>query len=80
MGRVCSWSIPGNAVSGIYIARLARTDVAGASHITFIVRGDDSKSDLLFQTSDATWQAYNVYGDNSNGRSLYTGVGARLRK
>ncbi|WP_161597210.1 N,N-dimethylformamidase beta subunit family domain-containing protein, partial [Dyadobacter flavalbus] len=68
------WVIPDNAVSGIYIAKLTRKDTQGASHIAFVVRDDDSHSDLLFQTSDATWQAYNVYGDNNNGRSLYAGV------
>ena len=44
----------------------------GASHIVFIVRDDASHSDLLFQTSDTTWQAYNSYGGNS----LYTGAPA----
>ena len=34
-----------------------------------MVRDDDGRSDLLFQTSDTTWQAYNAYGGNS----LYTG-------
>lgn len=33
-----------------------------ASHIYFIVRDDDSHSEILFQTSDTTWQAYNRYG------------------
>ncbi|MCZ6870192.1 MAG: Ig-like domain-containing protein [Gammaproteobacteria bacterium] len=33
-----------------------------ASHIYFIVRDDDGGSDILFQTSDTTWQAYNRYG------------------
>lgn len=33
-----------------------------ASHIYFIVRDDEGCSDILFQTSDATWQAYNRYG------------------
>lgn len=36
-----------------------------ASHIYFIVRDDEGASDLLFQTSDMTWQAYNRYGGNS---------------
>ncbi len=63
------WDVPATAVSGIYIARLKRTDTGGASHIAFIVRDDASHSDLLFQTSDGTWQAYNVYGGNS----LYVG-------
>ena len=33
------------------------------------MRDDDGASDLLFQTADTTWQAYNSYGGNS----LYTG-------
>ena len=62
--------MPADAVSGIYFARLVREDgPAGASHVVFIVRDDDGGSDLLFQTMDTTWQAYNQYGGNS----LYTG-------
>ena len=64
-----SWPVPANATSGIYFAKVVRTDNGGASHIVFIVRDDASTSDLLFQTSDTTWQAYNDYGGNS----LYTG-------
>jgi len=64
-----SWQVPATAVSGIYFAKLTRTDNGGASHIVFVVRDDAGKSDLLFQTSDSTWQAYNRYGGNS----LYTG-------
>lgn len=63
------WDVPSTAVSGVYIALLKRTDNGGASHIIFIVRDDASTSKLFFQTSDATWQAYNVYGGNS----LYVG-------
>jgi hypothetical protein len=69
-GVSASWTAPGDAVSGIYLARLVRDDgTAGASHIAFVVRDDDGRSDVLFQTSDTTWQAYNRYGGNS----LYTG-------
>ncbi|MBK7513895.1 MAG: hypothetical protein IPI76_16800 [Chloracidobacterium sp.] len=58
------------AVSGLYVARLERTDSTnGSSHIPFIVRDDTGGSDLLFKTSDTTWQAYNQYG----GYSLYAG-------
>jgi hypothetical protein len=65
-----SWQVPADAVSGIYFAKLVREDgTAGASHIVFVVRDDDGESDLLFQTSDTTWQAYNRYG----GYSLYQG-------
>ncbi len=65
-----SWAVPAGAVSGIYFAKLVRTDgTTGTSHVFFVVRNDASHSDLLFQTSDTTWQAYNTYGGNS----LYVG-------
>ncbi len=64
-----SWTVPANATSGIYFAKITRADTGGASHIVFIVRNDASTSDIVFQTSDTTWQAYNNYGGNS----LYTG-------
>jgi hypothetical protein len=65
-----SWAVPADAVSGIYLAHLVREDgTAGESHIAFVVRNDASRSPVLFQTSDTTWQAYNQYGGNS----LYVG-------
>ncbi|MGJ5673044.1 MAG: N,N-dimethylformamidase beta subunit family domain-containing protein [Nostochopsis sp.] len=65
-----SWTIPTNVTSGIYFAKAVLTSGAtGSSHIVFIVRDDSSASDILFQTSDTTWQAYSTYG----GASLYTG-------
>ena len=64
-----SWTVPATAVSGIYFAKVDATETGGASHIVFVVRDDDGQSDLLFQTSDTTWQAYNQYGGNS----LYVG-------
>ena len=67
-----TWSVPSDAVSGIYIARLVgEAGVTGSSHVVFVVRNDGGTSDLLFQTSDTTWQAYNRYG----GVSLYGGNG-----
>lgn len=57
-----SWQVPTDAVSGVYIARLIRGDTGGDSHIPFVVRDDASTSDLVFQTSDTTWHAYNRYG------------------
>ena len=61
-----SWAVPADAVSGIYFAKLVRTDGTNqSSHIFFVVREDASTSDLLFQTSDTTWQAYNDYGGSS---------------
>jgi hypothetical protein len=63
-----TWTVPSTAVSGVYIAHLRRLDTGGDSHIVFVVRDDASQSDIVVQTSDATWQAYNTYGGNS----LYT--------
>jgi len=57
-----SWAVPSNAVSGIYFAKLVRSDTGGSSHIVFVVRNDSSHSQVLFQASDTTWQAYNDYG------------------
>ena len=67
-----TWAVPANAVSGIYFARVIRTDTQGASHIFFVVRDDANPSAILFQTADSTWQAYNDYGGNS----FYKGNGA----
>ena len=71
------WTVPSSAVSGIYIVHLVQG--TNESHITFVVRDDGSHSDVVFKTSDATWQAYNVYG----GADFYTapqGVASRAYK
>jgi hypothetical protein len=67
-GVSASWTVPSTAVSGVYIAHLVRDDAqdkGGESQIMFVVRNDSSHSDVLVQTSDETWQAYNDYGGNS---------------
>jgi hypothetical protein len=64
-----TWQVPASAVSGVYFALLTRPDNGDQSHITFIVRSDSSHSDVVFQTSDTSWQAYNTYG----GADLYEG-------
>jgi hypothetical protein len=65
-----SWNIPADAVSGVYFAKLVREDgVEDASIVPFVVRDDASTSNIVFQTSDTTWQAYNAWG----GASLYYG-------
>jgi hypothetical protein len=67
------WDVPSSAVSGVHVAKLTRDDAtAGTSHVVFVVRDDSSTSDLLVQTSDTTWQAYNLYG----GASLYPAGGS----
>jgi WD40 repeat protein len=73
-----SWNVPADATSGIYFAKVIRTDTGGASHIVFIVRDDASQSDILFQTSDTTWQAYNTYGGNSFYRGSPAGRAYKL--
>ncbi|HUR05171.1 MAG TPA: DUF4082 domain-containing protein, partial [Nonomuraea sp.] len=65
-----SWAVPSDAVSGVYIGKLVREDgTFGESQIIFVVRDDTRAADILVQTSDSTWQAYNKYGGNS----LYNG-------
>jgi len=54
-----TWAVPPTAVSGIYLAKLTRHDNGHTSHIVFIVRDDSRTADIVFQTSDTTWQAYN---------------------
>ncbi|HXC48920.1 MAG TPA: N,N-dimethylformamidase beta subunit family domain-containing protein [Candidatus Sulfotelmatobacter sp.] len=64
-----SWAVPTTATSGIYQASLVRLDTGEIGQILFVVRNDSSHSDILVQTSDLNWQAYNNYGGNS----LYSG-------
>jgi hypothetical protein len=66
-----SWTVPSDAVSGVYVAHLVRDDTGGDSQIPFVVRDDARHSAVIFQTSDTTWQAYNDWGGNS----LYTATG-----
>ncbi|WP_244931721.1 DUF4082 domain-containing protein [Nocardioides sp. W7] len=68
-GVSASWQVPSTAVSGVYVARLEIPSSGAASQITFVVRDDSSHSDVVFQTSDTTWQAYNLYG----GSNFYNG-------
>ncbi len=78
-----TWSVPASAVSGVYFAHLNRPDTDGSSHIVFVVRADTSHSDLVFQTSDPTWQAYNTWGGASFYESSFgslTGSQARAFK
>src|SRR4051794_28462630 len=66
-----SWTVPSDAVSGLYLAVLDQTDNDGYIPSPFVVRKERSHSDIVVQTSDQTWQAYNNYG----GRNLYDGNG-----
>ena len=64
-----TWTVPTTAVSGVYIAKLTDPKLDDSSQITFIVRDDSSHSDIVMQTSDTSWQAYNTYG----GADFYQG-------
>lgn len=58
--QTAHWKVPSDAVSGMYLALLSRTDCpngAGqASHIYFVVRADGESADIVVQASDTTWQ------------------------
>lgn len=54
--------------SGVYLAKLTAGTTQKQSYIIFVVRDDFRRSELLFQTSVTTYQAYNRWG----GPSLYT--------
>jgi PKD repeat protein len=54
--------------SGVYLAKLTGLTTTKQSYIMFVVRDDARVSDLLFQSSVTTFQAYNTWG----GSSLYT--------
>ncbi|MER8045446.1 DUF4082 domain-containing protein [Streptomyces sp. NPDC094032] len=66
-----SWTVPSDAVSGLYVANFDQADGNGLMPYPFVVRNDASRSEILVQTSDQTWQAYNDWG----GTNLYDGQG-----
>lgn len=75
----CNWhepyilKIPDNQAdstewtSGFYLAKLTASKSGKQSYIIFVVRDDSRPSDILFQSSVTTYQAYNNWG----GMSLY---------
>jgi hypothetical protein len=58
---------PTDWVSGVYLAKLTASSGGAQSYIIFVVRDDQRPSDLLFQLSVTTYQAYNYWG----GKSFY---------
>jgi hypothetical protein len=76
-GVSATWNVPATAVSGVYFAHIYRTDgTSDENQIPFVVTDDASHSDIVFMTSDETWQAYNDWG----GYSLYTGTATATAK
>ena len=83
----CRWREPYRMVtadadgpwpSGVYLARLTARPSGRQAYVVFVVRDDDRRSALLFQSSVTTFAAYNNWG----GRSLYAfnSGGAPARK
>ena len=66
-----SWAVPSTAVSGVYLAAFDQTDGNGYMPYPFVVNDPTSHSDVVVQTDDQTWQAYNMWG----GADLYLGDG-----
>ncbi|MER5636119.1 DUF4082 domain-containing protein [Kitasatospora sp. NPDC002227] len=66
-----TWQVPSDAVSGLYLANIQQADGSGLMPYPIIVRDESSHSDIVVQTSDQTWQAYNNWG----GQNLYNGSG-----
>lgn len=64
-----SWAIPTTAVSGVYVANVVQGNQV--FQLPFVVKDPNSTSNIVFQTSDETWQAYNGWG----GTDLYGGNG-----
>jgi hypothetical protein len=85
--RECRWekctslSVPKDWLSGVYLGKLTATEHRYQSYLIFVVR-DDRRADFLFQCSDNTWQAYNVWpelhslyhNDRKDKRPLVSGV------
>jgi hypothetical protein len=76
-----TWTIPVDAVSGMYLALVRNAGDTDGFYISFVVRDDAAVADIVYKTSDTTWgAAYNHWGTLSsmNGKNLYgsgTGVG-----
>jgi len=59
-GVSASWRAEHRGLGDVHSAARAQRH-GGESQIPFVVRNDASKSEILLQTSDATWEAYNAY-------------------
>ena len=88
--RECAWekttsfTIPKDWPSGVYLGKLTRDENWGPqSYIVFIVK-EHRGCDLLFQSADLTWQAYNKWPgkdsmyDDGTPEVWYTGPNVRV--
>jgi hypothetical protein len=77
--RTATLRIPSTWVTGIYVARLMTPAKVGA-FVIFALRGN-GRSDILFQSSVTTSEAYNLYGgtslyNNNTDKSVYAAAHA----
>jgi hypothetical protein len=86
--RDCRWepsahlTIPHGWPSGVYLGKLTAAASGIQSYVVFVVR-DDRPCDVLFQSSDTTWAAYNRWPSQwslyDDGRKVwYWGPGVRV--
>jgi hypothetical protein len=79
----CGWptaftiTIPSDAVSGLYIVRIVRQDKIGV--LIPVVVKDDRPSDLYFQSSVTTAQAYNNWGGEGLYSDSHDGLGFAVK-
>src|SRR5438093_1965038 len=72
----CGWTpsytftVPTTWTDGIYLVLLTNSQNY-QNYINFVIRDDSRVSDLLYQESVATFQAYNNYPNDGSGKSLY---------
>lgn len=73
----CNWEtshtlvIGSNWTSGLYAIKLTEKAGGKQSYVWFVVRDDNSNSEVLFQSSFTTFLAYNNYIGFGSGYSLY---------
>ena len=73
----CAWTssytlnVPSSWTSGVFLAQL--TNAQGyPNYVTFVVRDDARRANVLYQQSVTTYQAYNNYpNDGATGTSIY---------
>ena len=88
--RECAWekcttlTVPKDWPSGVYLGKLTRAEDYGIqSYIIFVVK-EHRQADVLCQTSDLTWQAYNKWPgkdslyDDGTPEVWYTGPNVRV--
>ncbi|HZT32223.1 MAG TPA: N,N-dimethylformamidase beta subunit family domain-containing protein [Bryobacteraceae bacterium] len=82
--RATSFTVPQEWPSGVYLGKLTKDEKFGPqSYVVFVVK-EHRPSELLFQVSDLTWQAYNKWPgkdslyDDGTPEVWYTGPHVRV--